>query len=67
VGRDEAGLPFGIQIIGRRGGDAAVLAVAAALERSLADDPRTARPVPDIAALAKAPPIAAMPGFMGFE
>jgi Asp-tRNA(Asn)/Glu-tRNA(Gln) amidotransferase A subunit family amidase len=67
VGRDEAGLPFGIQIIGRRGGDAAVLAVAAALERRLAEDPRTARPVPDIAALAKAPPIAGMPGFMGFE
>jgi amidase len=66
VGRDEAGLPFGLQIVGPRGGDAFVLAVAAALERLLSRDPRTARPVPDVAALTKAPPIAAMPGFMGF-
>jgi Asp-tRNA(Asn)/Glu-tRNA(Gln) amidotransferase A subunit family amidase len=67
AGRDEAGLPFGLQIIGRHGGDAAVLAAAAALERLLAQDPRTARPVPDIAALMQAPPIAGMAGFMGFE
>lgn len=67
VGRDEAGMPFGLQIVGRRGGDAAVLAAAAALERLLADDARTARPEPDIAALAKAGPISAMPGFLGFD
>ncbi|WP_048863287.1 amidase, partial [Acidisphaera rubrifaciens] len=36
VGRDEAGMPFGLQIVGRPGGDAAVLAVAAALEARLA-------------------------------
>jgi Asp-tRNA(Asn)/Glu-tRNA(Gln) amidotransferase A subunit family amidase len=66
VGLDEAGMPFGLQIVGRKGGDAAVLGVAAALEQALAGDIRTARPVPDIAALAKAPPICAMEGFLGF-
>lgn len=66
VGRDEAGMPFGLQIVGRPGGDAAVLAVAAALESMLADDPRTARPVPDIASLTRAPRLSDAPGFMGF-
>ena len=67
VGLDHAGMPFGLQIVGPRGGDAKVLAVAAALERELAGDPRTARPVPDIARLAASAPISAMPGFMGFD
>jgi len=66
VGLDRNGMPFGLQIVGRRGGDAQVLAVAAALERLLAGDPRTARPVPDIAALAAAPPLRDAPGFLGF-
>ena len=66
VGRDRGGLPFGIQVVGRRGGDAHVLAVAAALEAALADDPRTARPVPDLDALAAAPAMSTRPGFMGF-
>jgi amidase len=66
VGRDRAGMPFGLQIVGPRGGDAKVLAVAAALERLLAGDIRTARPVPDIAALKAAPPISGMEGFLGF-
>jgi Asp-tRNA(Asn)/Glu-tRNA(Gln) amidotransferase A subunit family amidase len=66
VGRDRNGMPFGLQIVGRRGGDATVLAVAAALERLLAGDVRTARPVPDLAALVGAPPICEMPGFLGF-
>jgi len=66
VGLDHAGLPFGLQIIGPRGGDARVLAVAAALETLLAADPATARPTPDLAALAKAPPISASPGFLDF-
>jgi amidase len=66
VGLDAKGMPFGLQIVGRRGGDAAVLAVAAELERLLAGDKRTARPVPDIAALAAARPISEMPGFLGF-
>ena len=67
VGRDAAGMPFGLQIVGPRGGDALVLAVAAALERLLADDPATARPLPDIEALRASVPIGAMPGFLGFD
>jgi amidase len=46
-GRDDKGLPFGIQIIGRRGSDLKVLRIAAALEQAMASDPETARPVPD--------------------
>ena len=55
VGLDRNGMPFGLQIVGPRGGDALVLRVAAALEALLAGDPRTARPVPDLAALKAAP------------
>ncbi|MFJ5370691.1 amidase, partial [Bosea sp. CER48] len=61
VGLDRNGMPFGLQIVGPRGGDAKVLAVAAALEAALAGDPLTARPVPDLAGLAKAPPISESP------
>ena len=67
VGLDRHGMPFGLQIVGPRGGDAYVLAVAAALEKMLAGDARTARPVPDIAGLQKAGPISAMPGFLSWE
>lgn len=67
VGVDRNGMPFGIQIVGPRGGDAFVLSVAAALERLLAGDPRTARPVPDLARLKAAAPISGMEGFMGFD
>jgi Asp-tRNA(Asn)/Glu-tRNA(Gln) amidotransferase A subunit family amidase len=66
VGLDHRGMPFGLQIVGPRGGDAKVLAVAAALERLLAGDPRTARPVPDLAKLKAAAPLRESPGFMGF-
>lgn len=66
VGLDRNGMPFGLQIVGPRGGDAKVLAVAAALEAALAGDPLTARPVPDIARLAAAPKISDAPNFMGF-
>jgi Asp-tRNA(Asn)/Glu-tRNA(Gln) amidotransferase A subunit family amidase len=67
VGRDQSGMPFGLQIVGPRGGDAFVLSVAAALESMLAGDARTARPVPDFAALATAPPLRQTPGFFGFD
>lgn len=50
-GRDEQGLPFGLQLIGRLRGDAALLAQAHALERVLAADEATARAVPDLQAL----------------
>lgn len=66
VGLDRNGMPFGLQIVGPRGGDAKVLAVAAALEAALAGDPLTARPVPDLAKLAKARPLSESPNFMGF-
>jgi len=67
VGLDLNGMPFGLQIIGPRGGDHYVLSVAAALETLLAGDPRTARPVPDIGKPKAAPPISTMPSFMGFD
>ncbi len=66
VGLDRLGMPFGLQIVGPRGGDALVLAVAAALEAHLAGDARTARPTPDLARLRAATPIREMAGFMGF-
>jgi amidase len=64
MGLDRHGMPFGLQIVGPRGGDALVFAIAAALETHLADSPVTARPIPDLARLHAAPPIADMPGFM---
>ncbi len=67
VGVDRNGMPFGLQIVGPRGGDALVLRVAAELEALLAGDSRTARPVPDIVALMAAPAISGMEGFMGFD
>jgi len=66
MGVDENGLPFGLQIVGPRGGDAFVLGVAAALEQALAGDALLARPVPDLARLRAMPPIAGMDGFLGF-
>jgi len=66
VGYDRHGMPFGLQIVGPRGGDAYVLAAAAALERMLAGDPRTARPLPDLARLKAAAPLRDAPGFLGF-
>jgi Asp-tRNA(Asn)/Glu-tRNA(Gln) amidotransferase A subunit family amidase len=50
-GVDDLGLPFGIQIAGPAGADRKVLEVALALERVLAADPVTARPLPDLAKL----------------
>ena len=67
VGLDRNGMPFGLQIVGPRGGDALVLAVAAALEAMLAGDPRTARPVPDLAKLRAARPLSESAGFLGFD
>jgi amidase len=67
VGLDRNGMPFGLQIVGPRGGDAFVLAVAAALESLLAGDARTARPVPDLTKLRAARPLSETPGFLGFD
>lgn len=66
-GRDRTGMPFGLQVVGPRGGDAFVLRVAAALERLFEEDEALARPIPDIAKLKAARPIAGMPGFMDWN
>ncbi|MGA9866608.1 MAG: amidase family protein [Acetobacteraceae bacterium] len=67
MGVDHAGMPFGLQVVGPRGGDAFVLSVAASLEAVLADDRRTARPIPDLGRLRTASPISASSGFLGFD
>lgn len=67
VGRDEKGFPFGLQIVGPRGGDALLLQVAAAIEAAFAGDAEFGRPLPDIAALAKAPPISGMAAFKTWD
>ncbi|MCP5270022.1 MAG: amidase [Burkholderiaceae bacterium] len=50
-GRDEAGMPFGLQLIGPLRRDARLLNLAQALEQAWAGDPTLARPRPDTAAL----------------
>lgn len=50
LGLDEQGLPFGIQIVGRRWGERHLLAVARSLEAALAGG-KAARPLPDLAKL----------------
>jgi amidase len=67
LGVDRNGMPFGLQIVGPRGGDAFVLSVAAELEALLSGDARTSRPVPDLARLKAARPISEMDGFLGFD
>jgi amidase len=67
LGLDEAGLPFGLQIVGPRGGDAIVLAVAAALEAAFATDAALCRPVPDLAQLSRAPPLSGAPHFRAWD
>lgn len=61
-GLDANGLPFGLQIVGPRRGDAFLLAAAAAIERATARIERCGRPIADLEALAKAPPIHTLPG-----
>ncbi|HEX6111045.1 MAG TPA: amidase family protein [Geminicoccaceae bacterium] len=56
-GRDGTGMPFGIQVCGRRFGDRRTLQVAAALEQHLQSIPELARPLPDLDALAARPPL----------
>jgi Asp-tRNA(Asn)/Glu-tRNA(Gln) amidotransferase A subunit family amidase len=66
VGLDATGMPFGLQIVGPRGGDAFVLGVAAALEEAFSNSPLLQRPVPSIEQLRAAPPISSMDGFLGW-
>ena len=50
-GRDEAGMPFGLQLVGPLHQDGRLLAMAAALEQRFAADSTLARPKPNLAAL----------------
>lgn len=50
-GVDERGMPFGLQVIGRLRGDAALLSAALALEQAFASDAALRRPRPDLQAL----------------
>ena len=56
TGRDETGMPFGLQLIGPARGDAGLLAAARAIEQAFAGDPLLQRPRPDLAALAEPRP-----------
>ena len=47
-GRDAQGMPFGLQLIGRLRGEAALLASAAALEQAFEASPELRRPRPDL-------------------
>jgi Asp-tRNA(Asn)/Glu-tRNA(Gln) amidotransferase A subunit family amidase len=51
-GRDENGMPFGLQVIGRFRGDLALLDAAEAMEQAFARMPGLERPRPDLARLA---------------
>ncbi len=46
-GRDEQGLPFGIQLVGKRWDEARLLGIGLALEAELARIPECRRPLPD--------------------
>jgi amidase len=46
-GLDESGLPFGIQLVGTRHGDHALLEMALGLESALAGDSHMSRPIPE--------------------
>jgi Asp-tRNA(Asn)/Glu-tRNA(Gln) amidotransferase A subunit family amidase len=55
-GRDELGMPFGMQVTGAFRGDVALLGASRAMEQAFARDPALCRPRPDIARLAVADP-----------
>ncbi|MEM9440119.1 MAG: amidase family protein [Pseudomonadota bacterium] len=52
AGVDHTGMPFGIQICGKKGGDARVLAIAKALEHHIVQLEGLARPIPKLEGLA---------------
>ncbi|OCX61192.1 amidase [Thioclava sp. SK-1] len=66
-GHDANGMPFGLQIIGKRHDDLGVLAVAAELEAVIAGLSDLAPRRPDLTALAAAPALRNAPGFLSFE
>ena len=63
-GFDGNGMPFGLQIVGRRYDDLGVLAVAAELEAVIAGLPEFAPRAPDLAAIRSARPISEDPDFL---
>ncbi|MBT9385317.1 amidase [Pseudooceanicola sp. CBS1P-1] len=63
-GTDANGMPFGLQIVGKRYDDLGVLAVAAELEAIIAGLSDLAPKGPDIAALKAAGPLSAVEGFL---
>jgi Asp-tRNA(Asn)/Glu-tRNA(Gln) amidotransferase A subunit family amidase len=67
MGLDRNGMPFGLQVVGPRGGDRLVLGVAAAIEEAFAGDAARCRPVPDLAKLKAAKPVKEMPGAVGWD
>lgn len=50
-GLDETGAPFGFQVVGKRHGEKELLAAAMSLEKLFAENPETARPIPDLSKL----------------
>ncbi|WP_425101997.1 amidase [Tropicibacter sp. S64] len=65
-GMDANGMPFGLQIVGRRHDDLGVLAVAAELEAVIAGSDM-AVPAPDFSALRSAPPLSDADEFLTFN
>ncbi|MEO8388387.1 amidase [Polaromonas sp.] len=55
-GKDEHGMPFGLQVIGRLHADAQLLAAGQALEQAFAGSDTLRRPTPDLVALQMARP-----------
>ncbi|MFM9900629.1 MAG: amidase [Polaromonas sp.] len=55
-GRDHAGMPFGLQVVGRFRGDLALLGVAQALEHAFEPHEALRRPRPDLSALRQPDP-----------
>ena len=64
VGRDALGMPFGLQIVGRRHDDHGTLRMASTIESLFAKDPIFGAPRVDLDRLAASRPIHEMPGFM---
>ena len=64
VGRDRLGMPFGLQIVGRRHDDLGTLRMAAAIETLVAQDAIFGAPKVDLEKLAASPPIHERPGFI---
>jgi Asp-tRNA(Asn)/Glu-tRNA(Gln) amidotransferase A subunit family amidase len=53
AGLDHTGMPFGIQVCGKRGGDVRVLAIARAIEHHMVHITSLGRPVPSLEPLMK--------------